>query len=52
MHRERRPSYRALIAGDDGAILNLVRIVLERENFTVEGVKNGALAIDLLASVA
>lgn len=49
---ERRSSYRALIVEDDGAILNLVKIVLERENFTVEGVKNGALAIDLLASVA
>jgi DNA-binding response OmpR family regulator len=52
MHMERRSSYRALIVEDDGAILNLVRIVLERENFVVEGVKNGAAAIDLLASVA
>jgi DNA-binding response OmpR family regulator len=49
---ERRSSYRALVVEDDGAILNLVKIVLERENFTVEGVKNGAAAIDLLASVA
>lgn len=49
---ERRSSYRALIVEDDGAILNLVKIVLEREHFTVEGVKNGALAIELLASVA
>ncbi|HEX3582654.1 MAG TPA: response regulator [Thermoanaerobaculia bacterium] len=37
---------------DDGAILNLVRIVLERENFTVEGVKSGAAAIELLRSLA
>jgi DNA-binding response OmpR family regulator len=49
---ERRSSYRALIVEDDGAILTLVKIVLEREGFTVEGVKNGAAAIDLLASVA
>ena len=49
---ERRSSYRALIVEDDGAILKLVKIVLERENFTVEGVRNAAAAIDLLASVA
>ena len=49
---ERRSSYRALIVEDDGAILNLVRIVLERENFTVEGVKSASAAMDLLASVA
>ncbi len=49
---ERRSSYRALIVEDDGAILNLVKIVLERENFIVEGVKNGAAAIDLLTTVA
>lgn len=49
---ERRSSLRALIVEDDGAILNLVKIVLERENFTVEGVKNAAAAMDLLASVA
>jgi DNA-binding NtrC family response regulator len=49
---ERRSSYRALIVEDDSAILNLVKIVLEREDFTVEGVKNGAAAIDLLAAVA
>jgi DNA-binding NtrC family response regulator len=49
---ERRTSYRALIVEDDNAILNLVKIVLERESFTVEGVKNGAAAIDLLATVA
>ena len=49
---ERRSSYRALIVEDDHSILNLVKIVLERENFTVEGVKTGAAAIELLASVA
>lgn len=49
---ERRSSYRALIVEDDGAILNLVRIVLERESFVVEGVKSGAAAIALLADVA
>lgn len=52
MTGERRSSYRALIVEDDGAILNLVKIVLERENFITEGVKNGAAAIDLLATVA
>jgi DNA-binding response OmpR family regulator len=49
---ERRAGYRALIVEDDGAILNLVKIVLQREGFVVEGVKNGAAAIELLASVA
>ena len=52
MHVERRSSYRALVVEDDGAILNLVKIVLERENFTVEGVKSGAAAIELLTSIA
>jgi DNA-binding response OmpR family regulator len=49
---ERRQTYRALVVEDDGAILNLVKIVLERENFTVEGVKNGAAAIEVMKSVA
>jgi DNA-binding response OmpR family regulator len=49
---ERRSSYRALIVEDDGAILKLVKIVLERENFIVEGVKSGPAAIDLLSTVA
>jgi DNA-binding response OmpR family regulator len=49
---ERRSSYRALVVEDDGAILNLVKIVLERENFTVEGVKSGTAAIQLLKSIA
>lgn len=49
---ERRSSYRALVVEDDGAILDLVTIVLEREKFTVEGVKNASAAIDLLGTVA
>ena len=50
---ERRTSgYRALIVEDDGAILGLVKIVLERENFTVEGVKRAAAAMELLGTVA
>jgi DNA-binding response OmpR family regulator len=49
---ERRSAYRALIVEDDGAILNLVKIVLEREGFIVEGVKNASAAIELLADIA
>jgi len=49
---ERRASYRALIVEDDGAILKLVKIILERENFTVEGVKSAAEAMELLGTVA
>jgi DNA-binding NtrC family response regulator len=49
---ERRSSVRALIVEDDPAILNLVKIILEREAFTVEGVRNGAEAIALLDVVA
>jgi DNA-binding response OmpR family regulator len=49
---DRRSSYRALIVEDDGAILNLVKIVLQREGFTVEGVKTGVAAIALLDTVA
>jgi len=52
MHMERRSSCRALVVEDDGAILNLVKIVLEREGFTVEGTKSGAAAIELLTSLA
>lgn len=51
-HMDRRSGYRALIVEDDGAILNLVKIVLERENFSVEGVRSGAAAMNLLGSVA
>ena len=49
---ERRSRYRALVVEDDDAILNLVKIVLERENFTVECVRTGAAAIALLDTVA
>lgn len=49
---ERRKGLRALVVEDDPLILRLVKKVLERENFVVEGVKNGAEAIDLLDSVA
>jgi DNA-binding NtrC family response regulator len=49
---ERRAAYRALIVEDDAAILNLVKIVLEREEFIVEGVRNGSEAIALLSAVA
>jgi len=49
---ERRSGYRALIVEDDGAILNLVKIVLERESFTVEGVRRSSEAIALLSTVA
>ena len=49
---ERRKAYRALVVEDDEAILKLVKKVLEREHFVVEGVKNGAAAIELLGTVA
>jgi len=49
---ERRQGYRALVVEDDGVILRLVKKVLEREQFVVEGVKNGAEAIELLDAVA
>ena len=49
---DRRAGYRALIVEDDGAILNLVKIVLEREHFSVEGVKHAAAAMELLKTVA
>jgi CheY-like chemotaxis protein len=49
---ERRAGCRTLIVEDDPAILRLVRIVLEREAFIVEGVRNGAEAIALLSTVA
>jgi DNA-binding response OmpR family regulator len=49
---ERRTAFRALVVEDDGAILNLVKIVLEREGFIVEGVRSGAAAIGLLAGIA
>ncbi len=49
---ERRSSYRALIVEDDGAILKLVKLLLERENFIVEGVRTGTAAIELLNDIA
>lgn len=49
---ERRSAYRALVVEDDGAILRLVKIVLEREGFIVEGVRNAGAAMDLLETVA
>lgn len=49
---DRRTGFRALIVEDDEAILKLVRLVLERENFVVEGVKDGISAISLLRDVA
>jgi DNA-binding response OmpR family regulator len=52
MEIERRRAYRALVVEDDEAILRLVKIVLGRENFIVEGVKSAQEAITLLDSVA
>ena len=49
---ERRQSFRALVVEDDDAIVSLVRRVLEREEFSVECVKSGAAAIQLLKTVA
>lgn len=52
METEQRRGYRALIVEDDPAILRLVKTILEREDFTVEGVADGAAAIELLREVA
>jgi DNA-binding response OmpR family regulator len=52
METEQRRGYRALIVEDDRSILRLVKTVLEREQFTVEGVSDGASAIALLREVA
>ena len=49
---ERRRSYRALVIEDDKGILGLVKAVLEREEFVIEGVSNGADAIELLKVAA
>ncbi len=49
---ERRRSFRALVVEDDDAIVFLVRRVLEREQFSVECVKSGTAAIQLLKTVA
>ena len=48
---ERRRKYRALVIENDASILLLVQRILEREGFVVEGVKNGAEAIQLLSDV-
>jgi DNA-binding response OmpR family regulator len=52
MPEERRRGYRALVVEDDGAILGLVKNILEREEFTVEGVRRGIDAISLLEAAA
>jgi DNA-binding response OmpR family regulator len=49
---ERRQAYRALIVEDDQGILRLVKTVLEREGFVVEGVRDGGEALELLGTVA
>ena len=49
---DQRRGYRALIVEDDRAILRLVKAVLEREDFVVEGVADGAAAIELLREVS
>jgi len=49
---ERRGNYRALVVEDDDSIVLLVRRVLEREGFSVECVRTGVAAIQLLKVVA
>jgi DNA-binding response OmpR family regulator len=49
---ERRGAFRALVVEDDDAILMLVRRVLEREGFNVEGTKTSSGAIQLLKTIA
>ena len=49
---ERRQAYRALVVEDDHGILRLVKTVLEREGFVVEGVRDGEEALELLKTVA
>jgi DNA-binding response OmpR family regulator len=49
---ERRRTYRALVVEDDDGIVSLVRHVLQREGFTVECVRTGAAAIELMKVVA
>ena len=48
----RRRTFRAMVVEDDEAIITLVRRVLERETFSVECVKTGAAAIELMKVVA
>jgi len=49
---DERRGYRALVVEDDDGIVSLVRHVLEREQFTVECVKSGGAAIELMKTVA
>jgi DNA-binding response OmpR family regulator len=49
---ERRKKFRALVVEDDQSILTLVRRVLEREGFNVEGTKSGSDAIQLLKTIS
>jgi len=49
---DERRGYRALVVEDDDGIVSLVRRVLEREEFTVECVKSGGAAIELMKTVA
>jgi DNA-binding response OmpR family regulator len=49
---DRRRTYRALVVEDDDGIVGLVRHVLEREKFSVECVRTGAAAIELMRVVA
>lgn len=49
---DRRRTYRALVVEDDDGIVNLVRHVLEREEFSVECVRTGMAAIELMKTVA
>ena len=49
---ERRSAFRALVVEDDEAILMLVRRVLERDGFSVEGTKSSSDAIQLLKTIA
>jgi DNA-binding response OmpR family regulator len=49
---DERRGYRALVVEDDDGIVTLVRRVLEREGFTVECVKSGGAAIEVMKTVA
>jgi DNA-binding response OmpR family regulator len=49
---DRRRTYRALVVEDDDGIVSLVRHVLQREEFSVECVRTGAAAIELMKVVA
>lgn len=49
---EDRRGFRALIVEDDDAVRRLVKKVLEKLEFTVESVRDGGEAIELLKTVA